>query len=884
MSTTDINYDAIPEELKQRDQWLHWSTDTDTPKRPHRNGDFTVAWSDPAEWLSFEAACEAAEANPKWGIGYVTAAGNDDFARGIYGVVDIDGAAEPDGAPKEWVPSLAPFFEREAYIEWSQSGEGIHIPIAGVERPDWWRDVHRADAEHEGIDLLDNKFCIFTGDAERGRQDPDGVIDAGDWFYEWLLEAYEAVTGRPPETTDTGSASDTPTDSGETDVEVGVYDVLSRAQYPEGERLEHPYHGSGTGSNFFVDDDGETFRCWRHDCTGNAGHLLGMDVGVISCGEWVNGGLDTDTWRDIFDAARAQGYDIPAPSTSGGSEPPEPPEPDDSSADIDPDEAFRRRVEDATAYYSDQENVLKRTANQMIADAAVDIYDFVYPKEDVPGWRHTLYAYHHSEGVYHPDGEEELAARLDEAAGSYATNTVISEVVEKVKRRVQASPGDLESAPERLVVENGILDLTTGELDDYDPSEHHQTRIPVRWVPEGRDTEALDTFLHDVVADEDVDTLYRLVAHMLYKDYPDEKAAMLLGSGENGKSVFITAVQRFLGRENVSHRELHDFSEQRFAANQLQGKLANLAADMGDERLEDMSMFRKLTGGDTLHADVKFESPLQFQNHASMVFAVNEMPEFDADFHAIWRRWLPIEFPYTFREGPKGDKDPVPKDELLAGITSHAEQEALLRRCQAEIEEWATTTRDFFPDAASPEKVREDMKAAAEPVYDFATTMLVEADDSFLPKNAVRTLYEDYAEEQGYGGLDPSVFGRRLMGLPDYRIETGRRRAGGNPMRVYEGVDWSEEAKQWKGIADEKEAVAGPDGQVSFRNVGASVRDKVRDAARRLDEQTSGQTVPRPAVAGAVAATTDYSVAQDAIDALVEDGGLIEDGDGLVVP
>ena len=92
------------------------------------------------------------------------------------------------------------------------------------------------------------------------------------------------------------------------DTPLDVRDVLTG--YSEGVWTEHPFHGSETGANFMVDGDGETFRCWRHDCTGNALHLVGVEQGVIDCGEWAHGGLNTDTWREIFAAAREAGYDL----------------------------------------------------------------------------------------------------------------------------------------------------------------------------------------------------------------------------------------------------------------------------------------------------------------------------------------------------------------------------------------------------------------------------------------------------------------------------------------------------------------------------------------------------------------------------------------------
>jgi hypothetical protein len=93
--------------------------------------------------------------------------------------------------------------------------------------------------------------------------------------------------------------------------DLDVYDILSRGSYPAESRCEHPFHGSDTAANFMVDEGGDTWRCWRHDCTGNALHLIGIDEDIINCGDWKHGGLSTDTWREIFTAARDTGYDLP---------------------------------------------------------------------------------------------------------------------------------------------------------------------------------------------------------------------------------------------------------------------------------------------------------------------------------------------------------------------------------------------------------------------------------------------------------------------------------------------------------------------------------------------------------------------------------------------
>jgi putative DNA primase/helicase len=211
--TPEITFDVepIPDELKERDQWLLWDARNDRPRQPHWRGDFSISWSDPADWHSFEEAVQAARERESWGIGYVTAAENDDHLRGIYTVLDLDGCLEERGQPKDWLPSLQPFIDAGAYMEYSPSGTGIHIPLAGFEPPEWWTDRHFTGDEHEGVEALANKFCTFTGDAVESAG--NSVEVSPEITEEFLAQASEAMTGEDPRTHARERTRSTPTES-----------------------------------------------------------------------------------------------------------------------------------------------------------------------------------------------------------------------------------------------------------------------------------------------------------------------------------------------------------------------------------------------------------------------------------------------------------------------------------------------------------------------------------------------------------------------------------------------------------------------------------------------------------------------------------------------
>jgi len=438
----------------------------------------------------------------------------------------------------------------------------------------------------------------------------------------------------------------------------------------------------------------------------------------------------------------------------------------------------------------DVESIDKQTAVHRAAEIYHEELAWLRPREDTRGWRSTLYNYVPEDGIYEPHGEAELERMLDSHFGPLADNQLVSQVIRKVERMARVSCRRLDEPAYELVVSNGILNLETGELSEHTPSKFHQTMVDIEYDPEA-DCPRVDDFLHDVVSDSDVSMLYRLIAHALYKEYEAEKAAMLLGDGQNGKSVFLSLVEQFLGEWNVSNQSLQKLNEDDWAANNLVGKLANVHPDMSDQTVSTMQMFKKLTGRDTIAADVKFEQPIRFENFATLIFACNRMPVLEDDTRGNWRRWILIDFPNTFE---RGDEDYVPKQELMAEVTAEEELQGLLTRCVNEVQRWADG-EEWFPEAPHWKEARKQIRRAAEPIYDFTHACLERGDD-YIEKEAVRHCYSAYAEAEGLPSMSREEFGRKIINQSDMAVEGVQKRVNGQRKHVYENIEFTSRGKQ----------------------------------------------------------------------------------------
>lgn len=337
-AVVEFDAESVPDELKERDQWLHWDASADKPRRPHACGDFTVGWNNPDDWLSFEEAVAAAENEPSWGIGYVFANGNDDYLRGLYGALDLDGCVEERNgrrAPKDWLPDLTPFAE-QTYMEFSPSGEGIHIPLVGFELPDWWANVHFTAEEHEGVEAYESKFFTFTGDTLDVSADGVGDLDM-DAVHDWLADAYEAVSGEDPRVQNRPSDTSDPRETEKSRKEVadmdstGDYDdVLDAVDHLEPRDL--PLRSSKTGDEnshweswdpaYRQSSSGESLKRNKESgifldfaeanpkrCTPFGPlDLFAAEEGII---REPYDRLQGDDWHEAVDRAREQGAPIP---------------------------------------------------------------------------------------------------------------------------------------------------------------------------------------------------------------------------------------------------------------------------------------------------------------------------------------------------------------------------------------------------------------------------------------------------------------------------------------------------------------------------------------------------------------------------------------------
>jgi putative DNA primase/helicase len=839
-----MNPSSIPEQLRERDQWLLFDRDADTPRRPHWDGDFTISWSDPDAWHPFEEALAKSQSVESWGVGYVTAANNDAHPLGVMCVIDLDGCATPDDSPKEWLPSLEPFADRDAYLEWSASHEepgdsGIHIPVAGTP-PDWWRDVQLDGGDHEGVDVLANKFCVFTGDEMDGIS--GGEIPAWDqWVDEWLADAYEALTGEtaPPRKGSTGTFMDHDKsgsydgDSEWLDEET-VVEALDQIS-PNCGYAKWRNIGFGLTDYFDQRTAKQLFDDWSRGGSKYDREAEKLIEDIASRG---SGGVTIGTviyhakeagWSPSFGGDDYKGTPSPRELVARHSDEydhvSEVPE-DIFATDrgVDSAELAEDSPGDSDAYQKDAErHGDDATAQATDGGAAADTPTAGGPQTDFsgPAWEHIrgmfaaaenaderqtprfeaamklhdedefvtlrendqLYVYKPELGIYNDDGEGYVRSQLTTGLKEQYRSHAMREGLDHIRGRTMAHQDDLGGPEGMIAARNCVIDLYEQTSRDHSPDYRFLSRLGCDFDPSAR-APRWHEFLGDVVPSEkDRQKVQEFAGYTLHHwGLPHHKALFLVGPTASGKSTFLDAINAMLGEGTVTSLTPQQLTTERFSGAELFGKWGNIRNDIPAATVKNTGMFKEIIGGDPIKAERKRKDPFHFEPKAKHLYSANELPSTDTDDEAFYRRILLVPFPETV---PKAERDRTLDDtfqgEELSGILNWA-LEGLQR----------LLANDAFTGDRSPGQTQDTWQKWADSVSRFESVALTSGVEP-IPKSEVYAAYLEFCRQEGMPSDTQHSMTRVLKqeGLTD-----GRAHIEGDRHRVFENVELTSRGRQ----------------------------------------------------------------------------------------
>ena len=222
--------------------------------------------------------------------------------------------------------------------------------------------------------------------------------------------------------------------------------------------------------------------------------------------------------------------------------------------------------------------------------------------------------------------------------------------------RINHTP-DLDEIPsfDRINCLNGLVEIRTGKLLPHTPEYRSPVQLPITYDPAAK-CPAWQSFLGSTLPKDFHPLIWQLIGWLITPDVSEQKAVLFVGAGGNGKSVLIDAIIALLGRQNISAKTLHQLEDDRFAAADLVGKLANVCADLPANLVVGSNMFKAIVGGDAIDAQRKHKDPFTFRPYARLLFSANAYPRSNDGTDGFFRRWLVIPFERSFEGSERRSK------------------------------------------------------------------------------------------------------------------------------------------------------------------------------------------------------------------------------------
>lgn len=389
-----------------------------------------------------------------------------------------------------------------------------------------------------------------------------------------------------------------------------------------------------------------------------------------------------------------------------------------------------------------------------------------------PGTKSDLVFWYDS-GVYRQLAETEVAGKVRAWLPiGRGTPDTISKVSKMILYSASVKSYEELNYNERYInTRNCLLNIHTGEIQEHDPGLISSLQLACNYNPDAEapawrkfidslcwdaEREAVDTEMRNVIQEFTGVILSPIYGYRL-------KKSLILYSpqGNSGKSVFLSVIGGIIGKDALANVSFKDLGSSRWATGRAFSKRLLAVGDEGGDRIESSAIFKQLTGGDIVSAEMKGLQGFDFRFRGIIVAACNVLPFFDDDKgnHVIDRLLLLC----CRNTIPKEQRDPLLVDKLL-------------RECDGILQwSWVGLRRFIdnsmhFSRCQSSEELTAEYRARYDTMYSFLTDEMIVTGDKHdaIKKTDLEWMYSRYCESQELKPLSKKNMSQRLasLGIP----------------------------------------------------------------------------------------------------------------------
>jgi len=403
----------------------------------------------------------------------------------------------------------------------------------------------------------------------------------------------------------------------------------------------------------------------------------------------------------------------------------------------------------------------KGIAHKLFADDLIPIYHF----KTLMDTDEILY---YGDGYYHFNGEAIIKKESERALGEYLKTRDVNEILNHIRRSTYISRDEINKNRYILPLKNGLFDLNTYTLKDFDPNIIVTYSLPIEYIPDA-DCPKIKKFISEILRQEDIPIIQQFFGYTLYPVLPAHKSLWLYGIGRNGKSSLVKLLTSMLGHESVISIPIEELDgDHRFAIARLYGKLLNVSSEPGINKPLESTLFKKLIGGDIVSAEIKGQQrTIDFINFAKFIILGNSFPQVMDPSLAFWDRLIVVEFPRVF----SNDFIPNITDKLI-------EEEGLsgfFNWCLEGLKQ-LRSNNFHFTTSKTTEQIKLLFEKASDPFMAFIEEKCILSPDAIISKRDLYSAFKEYCGGEQYGIIGMREFDKRLgkiRGITDTKARYG---------------------------------------------------------------------------------------------------------------
>jgi len=281
-------------------------------------------------------------------------------------------------------------------------------------------------------------------------------------------------------------------------------------------------------------------------------------------------------------------------------------------------------------------------------DLDIELY-FMFVKDSSLG---SIMIYVYDNGVYRLVSEDEFKGYIKEFIPEPIRKVqTITEIYNLLlmEKSLYIENNKLNSDYRYICFQNGNLNIDTMDLEEHSPHKFFSVQLPVDYVPleDCRYGNVFEKYLDELCSSDEITKKVILESMGLalsnIPGYLTKKCILMIGPKDCGKTQIKKLLTELIGIEYTSSMDLDKMNDSRFGTSELYNKRLAGSNDMRYTTINDMGIFKQLTGGDPISIEFKGRGAFSYVYKGFIWFLANDFPMFSGKKgKEIYERFLVI--------------------------------------------------------------------------------------------------------------------------------------------------------------------------------------------------------------------------------------------------